>query len=219
MPAKNTVKDYAPNQIWHIYNRGNDKRSIFLDEQDYKVFLNYLKCSLLKELSEDFRKEVVDILKVERLRRQRLYEKVELLAYCLMPNHFHLELYQSSGDGISKLIKSVMTAYVMYFNDKYKRQGHLFQGIYKAVEVKSEPYYQHLSRYIHLNPVDIVGSYKDYEYSSYKYYVNAIESPEWLNVKRIMDGFKSAKLYETFCDDYLLRRSELKSLDKELADG
>jgi putative transposase len=219
MPGKNTVKTYGPMQTWHIYNRGVDKRLIFVDPQDYSVFLAYLKACLLPEIDEDFRKECIDILKIERMRSHNIHEEVELLAYCLMPNHIHLELFQKTAEGIAKLMRSVMTGYVMYFNNKYKRQGRLFQGTYKAVEVKTVPYWLHLSRYIHLNPVDLVADYKYYDNSSFKYYSGTEKIPSWLKTTTILSEFKSAKDYEIYCDGYIRRRTELKEIEKQLADS
>ena len=157
MPARNTLKQYLENGYYHLYNRGVEKRLIFQDEQDCSVFLSYLKEYLLpkneKELYEKLSdktissKEKDKILKLLRL--NNFSEEIILLAYCLMPNHFHLFVKQKSPNSIDKFINSLCTRYTMYFNKKYKRVGSLYQGVYKAVLLDNEPQLLHISRYIH----------------------------------------------------------------------
>src|SRR3990167_5250179 len=122
MPSRNTVKEFAPDHYYHIYNRGVEKRQIFLDDQDYTVFIGLIKKYLTGQNNN----------KNNRHKFENLSGQVELLAYCLSPNHFHLLLYQTDKDAISKLMRRLSTGYVMYFNNRYTRVGGLFQGIYKA---------------------------------------------------------------------------------------
>ncbi len=142
MPSKNTVKTYLENGYYHIYNRGVEKRRIFEDSQDYQRFLYYLKLYLIPS----------DILHKEKpllrphLVRANLAEEVELLAYCLMPNHFHLLVHQKTKDATTKLMRQVLTSYSMYFNKRYERLGSLFEGIFKACLVENDEYLLHLSR-------------------------------------------------------------------------
>ncbi len=105
MPGKNRVKVYAPDSYYHIYNRGVNKRSIFLDNYDYSVFLNLLKRYLGKEQAKD---------KSGR-EYNNLYGDIELLAFCLMPNHFHLLLYQKDENAMSTLMHGVTTSYTIVF--------------------------------------------------------------------------------------------------------
>lgn len=157
MPAKNSKKTYVENGYYHIYNRGVEKRVIFLDQQDYGVFLSYLKEYLLpkneKKLygrlsdSEVSSKEKYRTLKLLHL--NNFSDEITLLSYCLMPNHFHLFLKQKSINAIDKFMNSLATRYTMYFNNKYKRVGSLYQAVYKAVLVNTEDQFLHLSRYIH----------------------------------------------------------------------
>lgn len=157
MPSKNSTKTYVENGHYHIYNRGVEKRKIFLDQQDYSVFLSYLKEYLLpkdeKELYErlsntsTFYKEKDKILKILRL--NNFSQEITLLSYCLMPNHFHLFIKQKNKDAIDSFMNSIATRYTMYFNKKYKRVGSLYQDVYKAVLINNEEQFLHLSRYIH----------------------------------------------------------------------
>lgn len=215
MPSKNTVKEFDADQMWHVYNRGVEKRMIFMDDLDYRVFLSYLKIALGPEIP----KEAVnlDLAQVFNLRRAHLHSEVELVAYCLMPNHFHLLLYQYSPDGISKLMRSISTGYVMYFNKRYKREGRLFQGTYKASHINSDKYWLHATRYLHLNPLDVKEDYRAYPYSSYKYFAGR-QAPKWLHPEWATKSFVGTEEYRTFVADYQAYKHELDSLKKQLAD-
>lgn len=166
-----------------------------MDEQDYKVFLRYLKDALTSE----------DIKKIPMSLRGRTFQaiphhhkkyesEIELVAYCLMPNHFHLLIKQSSSLSMTSFLRSVTTRYVLYFNKKYERVGPLFQGRYKAVLVEKDEYLLHLSRYIHLNPV---GQYKDLSqsYSSYAGYLGT-KNIAWVKPKVVSDFFDKNKSIE-----------------------
>jgi putative transposase len=170
MPSRNIIKTYVKGGYYHIYNRGVEKRIIFIDEQDYMVFLSYLKEYLSpppdpKTLQTIFTLRGSTFKGIRRIPKNYSKE-IELLVYCLMPNHFHLLIKQNSELSIKKFIHSLLTRYSMYFNKKYKRIGALFQGIYKAALIKDDSYLLHLSRYIHLNPFeytpDLVSAYSSY---------------------------------------------------------
>lgn len=180
MPAKNSVKQFIEHGHYHIYNRGVEKRDIFLDKQDYLVFLHFLKKYLDPNLGSD-----------PFWKYKSLTNEVELLTFCLMPNHFHLLAKQITKNGITKLLRAICTNYVMYFNKKYERVGGLFQGKYKAVLVLDDIYLLHLSRYIHLNPPE--GSDPvNYPYSSYQYYLG-YKNSSWIKPEEILSFFKTAQ--------------------------
>lgn len=218
MPSKNTIKQFAPDQMYHLYNRGVDKRVIFLDQRDYAVFLSYLKYALLPEIQLDD-KDIENISSSQRfnLRRLNLHNRFDLVAFCLMPNHFHLLAYQHDESAITALMRSVATGYSMYFNKRYHRQGTLFQGRYKASLINSEAYWLHISRYIHLNPIELGVDYKYYDYSSYRAYSDQAEFL-WLKTDWVLNSFKDTEEYEKFVKDYTDRRTSLKELDRELTD-
>ncbi len=182
MPAKHLVKQYVTGGYYHIFNRGVEKRKIFLDEQDYKTFLSFLKLYLEPRISKP------KDLKEAKLLKRSLAKEAKLLAYCLMPNHFHLLLKQETLNGMTKLTRAISTNYAMYFNTKYERVGPLFQGNYKAVLVDSEEQLLHLSRYIHLNPVEITKNFKDYPYSSFGDYIGK-RATKWVDPKLILSYF------------------------------
>lgn len=218
MPARNTLKIYIENGFYHIYNRGVEKRIIFEDEQDYKVFLRYIK-EVLSPLDEQETntKFIMQGLSLQSIRRpvKSYYEKVEMLAYCLMPNHFHFLVKQHDKVSLEGLMRSLMTRYSMYFNKKYDRVGSLFQGRYKAVLIENEQYLLHLSRYIHLNPAeytqDLVGahsSYADYLGIRNTKWVNAEELLSFFN-QRVLPDFKKINSYRDFVEKYKTDSSAL----------
>src|SRR3990172_5725375 len=136
MPARNKVKDYLPNGYYHLYNRGVEKRTIFVDHQDEAVLLSYLKEYLSPKNVGDLTKIISDSNSSSKekseaaklLRMNNFVEEIDLLAYCLMPNHFHLLVKQDSARGIEKFMRSLATRYVQYFNHRHeKRVGGLFQ--------------------------------------------------------------------------------------------
>lgn len=222
MPSRNAIKKFEPETMYHVYNRGVDKRIIFTDDRDYAVFLSFLKYALLSD-EELAHHEVVDgglISQADRfnLRRQGLHGAVELVSFCLMPNHYHLLLYQTEIDGITRLMRSIGTGYVAYFNKRHKRVGSLYQGRYKAGPITSQGYWDHISRYIHLNPVDLGEDYTLYKYSSYRNFIGKAEA-EWLKPGLVMDSFGSANEYVKFVSDYISRRGDLKEIKELLANS
>lgn len=208
MPSKNIVKYYEQDQYYHVYNRGVEKRVIFVDDQDYAVFLGLIKKFLTGERS-------LEVGSSNRHRFKHLGDEVDLISYCLMPNHYHLFLYQKTAKGISKFMRKLATGYSMYFNQKYNRVGSLYQGVYKASLISSDAYLCHISRYIHLNP----NSYADYDYSSLKYFVRPELVPKWLKPSHVIDLFNgSPQEYAKFVDDYAMSDMEASKLNKLLAD-
>ena len=205
MPSITVLRNFVENGYYHVFNRGVEKRNIFIDEQDYQVFSYYLFIYLhpLDKVLLKYPELPV------RLYPRNLNSEVRLLAYCLMPNHFHLLLTQSSLDGISKLLKQLTNAYAFYFNKKYKRVGALLQGRFKAVTIETDNQLVHVSRYIHLNPL-IAGlnqNLRDYPWSSYSTYLNSHET--FCDSSQILSFFPSAKEYENFVLDQIDFAKEL----------
>lgn len=208
MPRRNVIKEFVPESFYHIYNRGVYHQPLFKTDRDYATFLNIIKRHLSKKVVYD------------SVRRPfpHLRQDIELLAYCLMPNHVHLLVHNNSDDGITKLMRSVMTAYSMYFNRVHRRTGVLFESSYKAVLIRDEAYLWHISRYIHLNPQDLNKDYLKYSYSSYCYYVGHKQA-EWINPRPILDMHNEVlSNYPEFVKDYELTRAELQKLRSNLAD-
>lgn len=188
MPSRNVIKIDIPSSYYHVYARGASRREIFLDNQDYRYFLALFARYLSLEEQRD----------TSGRPYAHLRDEVELLAYCLMPNHFHLLLYQHSERMVSTLMRSVMTSYSHYFNKKYDRTGSLFETRYKSSRISSDEYLMHISRYIHLNPED----WQTWPYTSYLAYAGESFIPEWLNISRVNDLFTTREKYLEFVADY-----------------
>lgn len=212
MPGGNARKQYAENSYYHIYNRGVEKRLIFQDWQDYVVLLGYLKQYLLPKNEEGLRQFLSDpnisykekdrILKLLRL--NNFAEEIKLLAFCLMPNHFHFLVHQKSLDSIDRFMNSIGTRYTMYFNKRYERVGKLYQGQYKAVMVTTDEQLLHLTRYIHKQALALQGNAWERgiqeQPSSYLDYVGKRKT-EWVHPEEVLKFFSKTnpKLsYEAF---------------------
>ena len=140
-------QSFAVGEYYHIYSRGVEKRIIFLDKQDHEHFLylvyvcNTEKSIKIRDLGKHFdRGETV----------------VDIGAYCLMPNHFHMLVKEKEENGISVYMLKLLTAYSMYFNAKYKRAGRFFESTFKSSHVNNDEYLKYLYAYIHLNPAKLV---------------------------------------------------------------
>jgi REP-associated tyrosine transposase len=203
MPRRNVLRSDAPDSFYHVYARGHSKHRIFLDEQDYLFFLNLLERYLASE----------EIKSRHRVVYPNFYNKIELLAYCLMPNHFHLLVYQHQASALTAFMRSLMTSYSLYFNKKYKRSGSLFESRFRASLITDGAYLEHITRYIHLNP----RLWRDYEYSSLPYYLQRLEV-SWLNPRRILNLFSSPADYLQFVEDYEESKKMQDILKHELAD-
>jgi len=196
MPARNTIKVYVANGIYHLYNRGVEKRTIFEDDYDYSVFLNCLKEALLppKELPKTLETISFKGTSFKGVPRppKNFSTEIDLLAYSLMPNHFHLLLKQKNERSIDGFMRSIATRYVVHFNKRYKRIGPLFQSIYKANLVSDDVYLLHASRYIHRNSLKLnkvlLGAY-----SSYADYLGKRHTA-WLKTNIVLDMFKPTEL-------------------------
>lgn len=145
---------FAPEEFYHIYNRGVDKRIIFLDDKDRDRFISLLYLCNNTELIRisDYRNTKLNTI----LSISRGEQLVSIGAYCLMSNHFHILLREEVEEGVSLFMQKVSTAYTMYFNMKYKRTGSLFAGRFKAQHAGDDNYLKYLFAYVHLNPVKLI---------------------------------------------------------------
>jgi len=213
MPSKYVVRNFAEDSYYHVFNRGVEKRNIFLDEEDYTTLQSYLFKYLqpIEKVAEKYPDTPV------RLYGKNLSEEVELVAYCLMPNHFHLLLKQNTKDGVSKLLKRVTNAYTLYFNQKNDRIGGLMQGRFRAAGIDNESLFIHLVRYIHLNPV-VSGLTQDltsYRRSSYGDYLGQpAELPS--SKSKVLSYFPSVGAFKGFHEDQIDYAKDLEKI-KHLA--
>lgn len=161
-------------EYYHIHNRGNSKQKIFHDKEDYLRFISLLYISNssesfnLYDLNRDTNFNVYEI--------ERINPLVNIGAFCLMPNHFHVLITEKTGGGISKFMQKLSTAYSMYYNKKYERTGGLFEGKFKSQHADTDQHLKYLFSYIHLNPIKLIQ--KDWREKGIK---NKKEAVNYLN--------------------------------------
>ena len=206
-------------QIYHVFNRGINHQPTFIDKFEYKramAVIDYyrfanppLKFSVFLKLSQENRAQISDDMKKE-------YSKlVDVLVFCLMPNHFHFLLRQVQDGGISKFLSNFQNSYTRYFNTKNERDGAIFLGQFKAVLIETDEQLIHVSRYIHLNPttsyiVKDFDSLIDYPWSSLSEYLN--ERPIICETSTVMDIFGSSESYKEFLRDQVEYQRELDKI-------
>jgi putative transposase len=199
MPGKNTRKLYIENGYYHVYNRGVDKRPIFLDTDDYSVFLSLLKEYLAprddNELLKKLNNSNLSISERNRIwhsiRRKNFSDEISLMAYCLMLNHFHFFLKQKTPKILNQFMGALSASYSLYFNHKYHRVGTLYEGVYKAVLINDEGQFLHLSRYIHKQALSLQGeALQEIQPSSYADYIG-IRRTNWIHPEEILAFFSN----------------------------
>ena len=225
-------------QLFHVLNRGVDKRVIFLDKQDHLRFIHDLfefnnsNPTINNNFSFLHREKTVDIASQYTKKPRRLL--VDILAFCLMPNHYHLLISPRSEKAVSEFMKKVNIGYAKYFNQKYKRKGTLFEGRYKSVLISREKHFLHLPYYIHANPLDLATpEWRKNQLTNYKKAKQFLESYRWSShldylgksnfssvTKRdfLLEVFNGEKEYQKSFNDWLksLRAEDgLKSLTLE----
>ena len=180
-------------QLFHVLNRGVDKRTIFLDEQDYFRFIhdlyefndeNWVENTYrsFNKTKQNRKLQLLDIASptVPTIRRKPRKLLVDIHAFCLMPNHYHLLLSPRKEKAISLFMKKVNIGYARYFNERNKRVGTLFQGRFKSVPVIEENHFYRLPYYIHCNPLDLLApSWRESKLTDYKEAINFLENYRW----------------------------------------
>jgi len=204
------IKPIVPGEYYHIFNRGNNKQNIFKDDRDKVRFLFlilYFQSTVNfpqigRSVSHYVKHRVFDISDktIKNIVKNRY---VELINFTLVPNHFHLTVYEKEESGIARYMQRVLNAYTKYFNTRHKQSGHLFQGPYKAVHIKNDRQLLYLSTYIHRNQREI-KKWRNREYlypwSSFKDYIKENRWGELLQPNIITERFKNGKEYKKFCD-------------------
>lgn len=208
MPSIYYLRQFYPGNYYHIYNRGANKTDIFHDQDDYEIFTQILSYYLLHPngTPQSILSRVADS-KVPYLANSTDDLPYTLMAYCLMPNHFHLMLRQdSSTTTISNLMKRLSITYSMYYNKRHHHSGAVCQGKYKNIILENEYQWLYLSKYIHRNPAHLQGSVpcnlSEYPYSSYRNYLG-LRTDRWLNTVQILGTNErdSVGQYQKFVED------------------
>ncbi len=183
---------YYKGYYYHIYNRGNNRQNICIQDHDY-------------------------IRLLELFTKNKDNYSVSFIAFCLMPNHYHLILRQNGGQSLSKFIKSTFQSYVQSFNHRNKRTGKLFEGKAQGKLIDETEYLLHLCRYVHLNPVEagFVQKADDWKYSNYLEFIG--KRNEVLFDSEFMDTYAyEMDNYREFVVEYDTLRKENKEIEKYL---
>lgn len=228
MPSKRP--QFITGQFYHIFNRGVEKREIFQQISDFFRFisclyeLNNKKLIRMRDRIED-RKEKKYRGVTPAVFREQL---VEVIVFCLMPNHYHLVLRQLVDGGIPLFMKKLADSYVGYFNLKYDRRGmgSLFQGSFKAVHIKDDNQLANLIGYIFTNPVELIEKnwkkgevenppkaisfLESYKWSSYLDCIGIPNFPSVTERKFIIEFFGSPEKIKEFIEDRIASRQKFK---------
>lgn len=223
-------REILPGDILHVFNRGVDKRMIFMDRpRDYRRFLECIRfCNLYaypysrhkQQLDQTHSgKTQTDFLSLLNTLYKYPQPLCSIIAYALMPNHFHLLLKEKAAGGVTKYMQKLSNAYTKYFNRKNNRSGSLFQGRYKSVHVQNEQQLLQVFRYIHLNPV--AGSLidpkdlQDYPWTSLREYRDANSAKPICDTNVIASCFNTKNDFDGFItEEYSL--SNIQRLDPKL---
>lgn len=201
MPRRENI---SIGEYYHICNRENNKQSLFIEEKDWIRFLFliiFLQSPIIfynigRHVSYFVRHRKFNIFNDVLKNRY-----VELINFCIMPNHFHITAREIKKGGISKYLQRLQIAYTKYFNTKYGKSGHLFQGAFRSIHIENNEQLLHLSAYIHRNPREISKN-KDkeekYYWSSYQDYINKNRWGDFLKREIISDQFNNQDEYQDF---------------------
>lgn len=204
-------------EFYHIYNRGNNKRPIFLSHFDLFRFLQSMREFNTKELIGSIYLKSLEDDEFRSSTPKTTEKLVDFVCYCLNQNHFHILMQQLAENGIMKFMHKLGTGYTNFFNGKNKSSGSLFQGRYKAIHVDSNEYLRHLSVYINLNykAHKLGSSTSRLCKSSWGEYVG--EEKGFCNKRIILSQFKGAEDYKDFAEGALKTIKDKKYMEKSLA--
>ncbi|RJR14394.1 hypothetical protein C4585_00330 [Candidatus Parcubacteria bacterium] len=149
-------------ELYHVLNRGVEKRNIFLDSQDYARFVHDLYEFNDSAPAVNTRRGTGTTVFELRTRTSARDPLIEVHGWCLMKNHYHLLVSEIVEGGLTKFLRKLNIGYAMYFNEKYKRTGTLFQGRTKKIRIASDAHFLHILHYIHLNPLDFLKGSEDW---------------------------------------------------------
>lgn len=217
MPGR--IVPIVTNEVYHVFNRGIDRRTTFSTKREFARAIETIKfyrfvkppVRLSKFLTLPHERQK-DILKA-------LSEKetlIDVICFCLMPNHFHLLLRQKKDNGISKFLSNFQNSYTRYFNTRHERDGALLLDQFKAVRIETDEQLLHVSRYIHLNPytsfvVKSLDELRTYPWFSLSNYLRGEAS--FIDTHFVLSFFKNVKDYERFVFDQADYQRRLKEIE------
>jgi len=214
---------FVEDKIYHIYNRGVEKRNIFMNDKDYFRFVHDLfelndenavinSCYYFDPKTASIENRYLKKSTGDRKPRKLL---VEILIFTLMPNHFHLLLKQKAENGISRFMHKLGTGYTNYFNKKHERVGGLFQGKFKAILVNGHAHFLHLPYYIHTNPLNLLNYrsrasiveqmkfLEKYRWNSFPDYIGKKNFPSVTQREFLLDFYGGSEKYKKETKDWL----------------
>ena len=167
--------------IYHVLSRGVDKRKIFMDDSDnYRFIHDLFEFNDEAPAANNFHKFNDIVSRYSEVKRQPRKLLVDILSFCLLPNHYHLMLANRAENGISMFMRKLNVGYAKYFNEKNERTGALFEGRYKSIKLEKQAHFIHLPYYIHLNPLDLFApEWRAGELKNYKGSVKFLDSYRW----------------------------------------
>lgn len=209
----------ALGEYYHIYNRGVDKRLVTQNNEDSERFMQSLEFFNSKDPIVSLR----EVVSSENNKNIKFKDPlVEIICYCLNPNHYHLLLKEIHEGGISEFMKRLAGGYTWYFNNKHKRSGSLFQGVFKSVRIKSNEQLLHTSVYVGLNwkVHKISGETAGNVRSSWQEHIGG-SSKNICKKEIILEQFKSIKEYKDFAESSLkeILKAKINSKGEELIIG
>jgi len=230
MTAQGLKKTNKDKVCFHVYNRGAADGMIFNDKQDYELFLSFLEGYLtLPPTSENLQKTFTVNGRAFRgvpHQPKNYFNKIELLGYCLAPDHFHLLLRPIVKNSLEGFMRSLSTKYSIYFNKKYQRQGSLFGGPYKLAPINDAPCLLNMTRYFHNHCQEKKGDNLINRYSSYAEYLGKRKT-SWVKASIVLSFFenfknkflKNIKNYEDFVEKYNLNQKEKELLERTIIEN
>jgi len=212
MPSR--LIPFVNDEIYHVFNRGVAKMRIYNNAYDYRRFLRTMFYYQILGPKPKFSRFLPNNFKLNN------NKIVDIICYCLMPNHFHFLLKQVKESGITEFISKLSNSYTKYFNTKNQRVGPIFQGEFKSVHIETNEQLLHVSRYIHLNPIIsyIAKDLKNFKWSSYTEYIGELDNA-LCSKEIILDQFKLKKDYKDFILDQLEYARTLESMKHKLLDA
>ncbi|MCS7180394.1 MAG: transposase [bacterium] len=208
-------KEIFEKGFYHVFTKSISEYIIFREESDYMRMIEAFEFYKFKRnRSFSYYKRLSEEDKGKLYKGERL---VKIIGYCLMPTHIHLIIYNEIKNGISIFMKNLLDSYTRYFNTKIKRKGPLWESRFKIVVIENDEQLLHLTRYIHLNPVTafLVEKPEDWEFSSYKEYLNHI-------IKKVCEFEDIIEIkendYKAFVEDRISYQRELAKIKKLIID-
>lgn len=217
MPLRKTL--FANNQYYHVLNRGVGETQIFENSYGYQRFINLMNFYRFEDTHLSFSKYMklpsTQKIEFENNLQEEGSQQIEIFAYCLMPNHFHILLKQILNGGTQKFLRNIQNGYAKYFNLKYKRYGPLFQSRFKAKVILNDEIFLHISRYIHLNPTTsfLISTEKlsSYPWSSLSEFLKA-PSASFVNTNFILKMTGGKNNYKKFVYDHVDYQRKLQTI-------